>query len=104
MVEVTVAQTTVDRGIVNEIIEAWPSGPRRSVEKLMDTYGLPNEATATRIIWFNNGEWKRTIVYRDEDTHHFPKTHKDHIQQFIDYKVPLGEMRGSDGVRWVNNY
>ena len=54
-------------------------------------YGPPNEATPSRVIWLNNGPWKETIVYKEETQHDFPKPHKDHIKQFIDYKVPIGK-------------
>jgi hypothetical protein len=31
---------------------------------MMDKYGLPQEVTATHLVWHNNGPWKMTIVYR----------------------------------------
>ena len=41
------------------------------------------------VAWHNNGPWKRSIVYKEEVTHLFPKKHVDVLQQFIDYKVPV---------------
>ncbi|HET9494615.1 MAG TPA: hypothetical protein VFR15_10320 [Chloroflexia bacterium] len=32
---------------------------------------------------------KRTIIYRDEVPHNFPKPHTDLLEQFIDYQVPV---------------
>ncbi len=32
---------------------------------------------------------KRTIIYRDEVPHNFPKPHTDLLEQFIDYQVPI---------------
>lgn len=40
------------------------------------------------MIWFNNGPWKRTIIYRDEIPHNFPKPHTDVLEQFVNYRVP----------------
>ncbi|CAM2845857.1 hypothetical protein PASE110613_04115 [Paenibacillus sediminis] len=42
-----------------------------------------------RIIWHNNGPWKRTIVYLDTVPHNFPTPHLDYLEQTIDYKVPV---------------
>lgn len=36
-----------------------------------------------------NGPWKRTILYKEEIPHDFPKPHTDLLQQFIDYKTPV---------------
>ena len=52
------------------------------------------------MIWYHNGPWKRTIVYRDEVLHNFPAPHTDVIDGFIDYQVPLekfGELAEFDG-------
>ncbi len=46
------------------------------------------EATPSRLIWSETGPWKRTIVYRDEVPHNFPKPHTDLLEQFVDYRVP----------------
>jgi len=66
----------------------------------MQKYGAPMEATATMLVWHNNGPWKRTIVFRDEVAHAFPGPHTDLLQQWIDYRVPLDrydEMAMYDG-------
>lgn len=73
-----VTRTTLDR-----IVSSWPAHPREGVMKIVAKYGLPNEATPSRVTWFNNGPWKRTIVYRDEIPHDFPKPHTDFVEQFI---------------------
>lgn len=55
---------------------------------MLEQYGPPHEATPVRLIWHNNGPWKRTEVTRDELVHNFPTTHTDFITQWIDYRVP----------------
>jgi hypothetical protein len=81
----------VDLSAVERLIADWSDIPKKAARTTIERYGPPNEATPSRLIWFNTGPWKRTIVYRDEVPHNFPKPHTDVLEQFIDYKVPLGK-------------
>lgn len=81
----------VTSGAADSIIAGWPAMPQEVARKTMAKYGAPNEATASMLVWHNNGPWKRTIIYRDEIRHDFPKPHTDLLEQFIDYQVPLGK-------------
>ncbi|KAA6435936.1 hypothetical protein FOE74_07635 [Rufibacter glacialis] len=76
-------------GTVNAITQDWPAMSRKSAEQMTQKYGPPNEAIPSRLIWYNNGPWKRTIVYRDEIPHNFPQPHSDTLEQVIDYQVPV---------------
>lgn len=92
--------TVADMSAVKTLIESWPPMSKKAAEQTLDKYGPPNEAMASRLIWYNNGPWKRTICYRDEVLHNFPAPHTDVIEQFIDYQVPadkLGELAAYDG-------
>ena len=92
--------TTVDMSAVQTLIENWPPMSKKAAEQTLDKYGPPNEAMASRLIWYNNGPWKRTICYRDEVLHNFPAPHTDVIEQFIDYQVPVekfSELAAFDG-------
>jgi len=92
--------TVADLGAVKALIKDWPPMSVKAAEQTLDKYGPPNEATASRLIWFNNGPWKRTICYRDEVLHNFPAPHTDVIEQFIDYQVPVekfAELAAFDG-------
>jgi hypothetical protein len=80
--------TPVSQQVVDEIIAAWPETPRMVAGEVMGTYGPPHEATASLLIWHNNGPWKRTILYRDVVPHDFPMPHPDLLEQAIDYQVP----------------
>lgn len=82
------ARYMVDPGQVQAIIENWPEAPRRAAETLVRQYGPPNEATPTKLFWYRNGPWKRTILTSDIITHNFPATHSDFLTQYIDYHVP----------------
>ena len=79
----------VDATIVENILAAWGDIPKKVARRTIERYGLPNEATPSRLIWFENGPWKRTILYRDEVPHNFPKPHTDVLEQFVDYRVPV---------------
>lgn len=60
---------------------------KRGGSKRMVKYGAPNEATATMLVSYNIGPWKKTIVYKEEIPDDFPKPHTDLLQQFLDYKT-----------------
>lgn len=95
------ATTTVaDINTVQTFIGNWAPMPKKSAQQTIEKYGPPNEAMASRLIWYNNGPWKRTIVYRDEILHNFPAPHTDVIEQFINYQVPsekFSELAAFDG-------
>ncbi len=91
---------TAEMNLVETIIANWAPMPKKSAEQTIASYGAPNEAIDSRLIWYNNGPWKRTIVYRDEVLHNFPAPHTDVIEQFIDYQVPpekFSELAKFDG-------
>ncbi len=79
---------TVDPAAVEALIADWPDAPKRGVRQMLAQYGPPNEATPTKLFWYRNGPWKRTIVTRDVVTHNFPAPHSDFLTQVIDYRVP----------------
>ncbi|MEX2111094.1 MAG: hypothetical protein WD802_10850 [Gemmatimonadaceae bacterium] len=69
------------------MIAGWPETPRMVAKEMIEKYGPPDETTASMLIWHDNGPWKRTIVYREEVPHAFPKQHTDLLEQFVDYRV-----------------
>lgn len=73
---------------VAQIIESWPSVSKFAARQTIDKYGPPAEATPTRLVWFNNGPWKRTTVLKEETDHAFPMPHKDVMEQVVNYQVP----------------
>jgi hypothetical protein len=86
--------------LVEGIVATWPEKPQNVARETIDKYGLPQEATVSVLIWHNNGPWKRTMLYRDEVPHLFPKPHTDLLEQFIDYRVPpekFSELAAYDG-------
>jgi hypothetical protein len=67
-------------------LDGWPEDHRKAVEEMIKKYGQPDEATASMVVWNNNGPWKKTIIYKEEWQHDFPKAHKDYVEQFINYE------------------
>jgi hypothetical protein len=83
------AHYTVDPAEVERLIEDWPHAPKKGAKQMLERYGPPNEATPTKLFWYRNGPWKRTVVTRDVVTHNFPAPHSDFLTQYIDYPVPV---------------
>ena len=46
-------------------VASWPPASQRSAKAMLEKYGLPDQAAARRLVWNENGPWKRTIVHRD---------------------------------------
>ncbi|MFN2440518.1 MAG: hypothetical protein ABR503_15040 [Chitinophagaceae bacterium] len=83
-----------------QLMTGWPAKPKEVGNQMITKYGNPNEATANMLVWYNNGPWKKTILYKEEVPHDFPKPHTDLLQQFIDYKTPVDkydELAAYDG-------
>lgn len=98
--EATPAASPMAMEAVDAIVAAWPDVPREVARTVMETYGPPQEATPSRLIWFGNGPWKRTILYRDTVPHDFPVPHPDLLEQVIDYQAPpdrFDELAAYDG-------
>jgi hypothetical protein len=98
-------QAVCDRATVDEIVKTWPAVAREAAEATIAQYGPPNEASASRLIWNNNGPWRRTVVYAEEIDHLFPMPHKDVLEQYVPYRVPVekfDELAAFDGSVLVN--
>lgn len=76
----------------DDIILSWNNEPRESAERLIKEYGEPDEATESLLIWRDTPDgWKRTELTNDPTPHSFPAQHNDYLEQFIDYRVPIGK-------------
>ncbi|MGQ0714781.1 MAG: hypothetical protein ACT4PJ_13780 [Gemmatimonadaceae bacterium] len=96
----TVSSGAVASVSVDALTRGWPAKSREAATSMAQKYGQPAEQTPTMLVWHNTGPWKRTIVYREEIPHSFPKPHTDLLEQFIDYRVPVeffDELAAYDG-------
>ncbi len=82
------ARYTVASAEVEALIASWPEAPQTAARQLLEQYGAPNEATPTKLFWYRNGPWKRTVLTSDVVIHNFPSRHSDYLTQYIDYRVP----------------
>jgi len=71
------------------IISRWPASQKNVAQQMVSKYGLPNEATRTRLFWYENAPWKRTELSSDVVVHDWPTIHSDFLTQVIDYRVPV---------------
>lgn len=84
-----------------QVIRNWKPGAQKAAQKMIEKYGEPDEVTHQRVVWHDNGPWKRTEVINEEIPHNFPMPHKDMLYQTIKYETPvekaddLLEMTGS---------
>lgn len=78
----------LSEGAGSEIISSRPVESRKAVQLVLDVYGEPHEATASLLIWYRVGPWKRVVAYRTFFEHAFPAPHYDSVQSVIDYRVP----------------
>lgn len=67
----------------------WPDDAKEIAQKIILTYGEPDESTPSMLIWYHNGPWKKTIVYRDTVRHNFPFPHVNGLEQYIDHDIPM---------------
>ena len=72
---------------VETLTAGWKQQSKGLAQKLVKQYGEPNEATSDRLVWHNNGPWKRTELLNEEIPHSFPEPH-DSLLQAIPYRVP----------------
>ncbi|MEZ2390682.1 hypothetical protein AB6813_14280 [bacterium RCC_150] len=94
------ADLIVDEGDVAALIQEWPEAQKKVAEQMLEKYGVPNEATPTRLTWHRNGPWKRTEITSDAVVHNWPTVHTDFLTQTIDYRVPpplIGAVAEFDG-------
>jgi hypothetical protein len=73
---------------VTRVLENWPSPQKNVAEQMIAKYGYPNEATSTKLFWYNNAPWLRTELTSDHVVHHWPTVHTDFLTQVIKYRVP----------------
>src|SRR5919199_3063535 len=82
------ARQTVDVADVERIIDGWPEAQKNVARQMLAKYGPPDEATPTKLFWYRNAPWKRTVLTCDVVAHDWPTPHSDFLTQVIDYRVP----------------
>ena len=70
------------------IIREWPEDARNTARVMIEKYGQPNRLSSEALIWYNNGPWQKTIVYRRAWPHSLAMIDEDYLEQTINYLVP----------------
>ncbi|MBA2301397.1 MAG: DUF4142 domain-containing protein [Acidobacteria bacterium] len=82
------ATSTADRSDAGKILDKWPNRPVLAARQMMAQYGEPQEVTSEKLVWHNEGPYKRIVVTKLEIPHDFPKPHMDYLAHTIDYRAP----------------
>lgn len=77
--------------MADESLAGWPLESKALAAALIKKYGAPAERTAHQLVWYGNGPWKRTVLYREEVPHNFPMKHEAVLEQAVHYKVPVAK-------------
>lgn len=81
----------------------WLPEPAEAARQMIARYGLPDEVSPSRMIWFHNyrnAPWKRSELLNERVPHQFPASHIDCLTQFVDMRIePLmaGALTAFDG-------
>ena len=70
-------------------LDDWPNESRDAARLVMLTYGHPDEATDTQLIWYDPGPWKLIVATKQFFEHKFPAPHFDSVKCVMDYRVPV---------------
>ena len=70
------------------IILRWPPRSRTTAGLLLEKYGMPDQFDRDTLAWFNNGEWKKTVVHRVLSRRDPSGKNKDYLEQTVGYLVP----------------
>jgi hypothetical protein len=90
----------ITQEVLDKMTANWPLASTSAIKFLTTRYGLPTSVTDEMVTWSKTGQFKRSVVYKDEITHQFPREHLDILQQTIDYRVPtdkVGQLFRFDG-------
>jgi len=77
---------------VQKNLVGWPKLSVAVAADLITRYGMPRESGAERLVWYDNGPWKRTVLHREQIPHNFPYPHADILEQTVNYRVPLDKI------------
>lgn len=74
------------------IITRWPPRSRSAAGLMLEKYGTPDQFDRNTMVWFNNGEWKKTIVHRAISRRDPTGKSKDYLEQTVGYLVPADKV------------
>lgn len=84
--------TATSAGAAEAAIKDWPKEVQSQARMLIERYGQPATATATELVWNDNGPWRKTTLRREGFTQATMGKDRDHLEQVISYQVPKGKV------------
>lgn len=75
------------------IILQWPTFSYRLARYMISKYGQPAQSSDVRLVWLDNGPWKKTVVYRVPPGGRTLGDTAGRLEQSVEYRVPA-EKRG----------
>lgn len=73
---------------VEKVLSSWTyDDPKKQAKITIDKYGMPDEMTNDRLIWYERGPWKRIEIQDTHLLHNFPIPHYDFTSHVARYKV-----------------
>ena len=69
-------------------IAGWPALPQATARLLIAKYGEPNTFDDGSLVWYDNGDWRKTVVYRKAPESFMGLHSRDVLQQTVAYSVP----------------
>ena len=78
------APATLSKSETKNLSQDWSPRVKQVYSQLEEKYGQPNEGTESMFIWYNNGPWKKTVLYNEPG--------KNILEQVVDMNVPVERM------------
>jgi hypothetical protein len=69
-------------------IVKWPERPRSEARVMIAKYGEPSTFDDKSLVWYDNGPWQQSVVYRTAPQSLLGFRGKDILEQSIAYDVP----------------
>jgi hypothetical protein len=66
---------------LDALLSSWPPAARDAARDVVAKYGMPDEAEPRRLVWNDNGPWKRTVARRE--------ARAEPLEFTAAYRVPL---------------
>jgi hypothetical protein len=104
-IKATAQESKAKNNVKMPDLTGWPEASQKAAKEMSAKYGQPDTSTPEVLIWENKGAWLKTIVYKKEMRHDFPKPHSDVVEQWVNYKVNLtkyNDLAKYDGSITVN--
>jgi hypothetical protein len=85
--ELDLSEVVLSGKTPESIIILWPTYSYRLARLMIAKYGQPAEASDNSLVWNGNGQWKKTVVYRDPPARTLEGS-GGRLEQSVAYRVP----------------